>query len=214
MDPINYQGNSKKKKDNLDKPDEKKIEKVIKGEVVEKPKGPMAKMREIVGSDFKTAAIFVIQDVFWPAVRDLGFNMVVEGARQSFYKEGDPRRRSSGFRDQGPRVRYDRSPMRPDSYRDRERFLPDQPRYARPRREFNEQLFMSRSDAEVVLEGLDAIIDQYEVASLADYYDLIGKTDLASHMDNKWGWTRLGSVNIRQVADGYVLELPRLQEIS
>jgi hypothetical protein len=74
---------------------------------------------------------------------------------------------------------------------------------------------MTRADAEVVLEGLDTIIDQYEAASLADYYDLIGKPDVASPIDDKWGWMdSLGSVNIRQVADGYILELPRLQEIK
>ena len=109
----------------------------------------------------------------------------------------------------GSRVQYN-SPVR----RDRA-YLPDQAP-ARPlgrqvRRETNDLVLTSREEAELVLERLTDIIDKYGVASLADLYDLTGLP--TSHVDNKWGWTYLNNTEIRQVRDGYLLDLPPVEEI-
>ena len=72
-------------------------------------------------------------------------------------------------------------------------------------------ILASREEAELVLERLLDIISKYEVASLADLYDLTGLP--SSHVDNKWGWTYLNNTEIRQVRDGYLLDLPPLEEI-
>jgi len=62
-----------------------------------------------------------------------------------------------------------------------------------------------------VVERLIDILDKYEVVSLADLYDLLGLP--TSPIDNKWGWTVLKQVEIRQTREGYLIELPPLEEI-
>ena len=68
-----------------------------------------------------------------------------------------------------------------------------------------------RDDAELFVERLIDIIEKYEVASLADLYDLLGWA--SSHVDNKWGWTYLSNVEVRQVRDGYLIDLPPFEAV-
>ena len=58
---------------------------------------------------------------------------------------------------------------------------------------------------------LISIIEQYDVATLGDLKDLLGLS--TEHTDNKFGWTSLGKVEIRQVREGYAIDLPRMKEI-
>jgi hypothetical protein len=92
--------------------------------------------------------------------------------------------------------------------------LPDQGRSSirqnRPQM-VNDLVIPSRDDAEKVVEQLIEIVSQYDVASLADYYALIGLP--GSHLDNKFGWSYLNNVQIRQVHEGFVIDLPPLEEI-
>jgi hypothetical protein len=48
--------------------------------------------------------------------------------------------------------------------------------------------------------------------SLADLFDTVGLP--ATHVDNKWGWTNLASVEVRQVREGWQISFPPLEEIS
>jgi hypothetical protein len=91
--------------------------------------------------------------------------------------------------------------------------IPDQgPRSIRVnRRDANDIILTSREEAELVIERLIDIIDKYDVASLADLNDLLGLP--TSHVDNKWGWTYLNNVEIRQIRNGYLIDLPSLEEI-
>jgi hypothetical protein len=83
--------------------------------------------------------------------------------------------------------------------------------YRQTKRESNDLVFASRPEAELVVERLIDIIDKYDVASLADLYDLVGLP--TAHTDNKWGWTYLNNVEIRQIRDGYLVDLPALEAI-
>ena len=59
---------------------------------------------------------------------------------------------------------------------------------------------------------MNDIIDQFEVASVADLNDLVGFP--TSYTDNKWGWIYLGDVQIRQVREGYLIDLPSPEPIT
>lgn len=67
-------------------------------------------------------------------------------------------------------------------------------------------ILATRSEAELVLERLGDIIDKFEVASVGDLHDLLGLPQ--THVDQKWGWTYVGDASIRQVREGYLLDLP------
>jgi hypothetical protein len=91
--------------------------------------------------------------------------------------------------------------------------LPDQPPYAPPRRrqDVGEIILISRDEAELVIERLTDIIDKYEVASVADLHDLVGLP--TTYVDNKWGWSVLNSVGVRQIREGFLIDLPPVEPI-
>jgi hypothetical protein len=93
--------------------------------------------------------------------------------------------------------------------------IPDQRPYRAsanaPRREMNQIILYSRSEAENVLERLTDIIDRYETVSVADLYQLLQLE--SSPIDNKWGWTYLHNTEIRQVREGFLLDLPPVEPL-
>jgi hypothetical protein len=210
---MDYQGNPNKDKE---KKPAKQIEKVVTGEAVQKPKSIGRKFKDIFfGGNVKASARFVIADVILPASRDLLVDAISNGARRVVYGESMYRsRRPTDYR---PRVQYS-NPINP-MYRNDPRYdtrpranLPDQRNpYRTERRDANDIVLESKMDADRVVESLFEIVDKYEVASLADLYDLLGWQ--SSHTDNKWGWTQLNNIEVRQVRDGYLIDLPPLESV-
>jgi hypothetical protein len=65
----------------------------------------------------------------------------------------------------------------------------------------------SRQEAEIVLGELIELLNEYQVVTLSDLYDLTG---LASDFtDNKYGWFELPECSTMRVRDGWALVLPR-----
>jgi hypothetical protein len=86
-------------------------------------------------------------------------------------------------------------------------------RRARAGHEFDEIILESRAEAELVLEKLADLIEQYEVATVADLYELVGIT--ASHTDLKWGWDDMRDAGVDRVrSGGYLLALPKTKAIN
>lgn len=72
-------------------------------------------------------------------------------------------------------------------------------------------ILSSKKDAENVREALINLLDTYEVVSIVDLYDLVGLPTV--YVDNKWGWTTLENVEITQIPEGYILDLPSAKPI-
>jgi len=215
---MDYQGNSKKQSEKTEQPEgipEKKIEKVVSGDVIQKKKPLGRRFKDIFfGGDFQGAARYIAADVLLPALRNLVVDASTKGIERIIYGESSPRGRRPEY---GPRVQYHSPFVRREDPRvvdARSRVsLPDQPQYPfRPnRREANEIIIASREEAELVLERMVDIIDNYQVASLADLYELLGLP--TAHTDNKWGWSNLNSASIRQIRDGYLIDLPTMEPL-
>lgn len=214
---MDYQSNSKKEKEKLQKPE--KIEPIVTGPVIQRDKGNWHKFKGIFfGGDFRSSAVHVAGDVFLPALRQLAFDIIAEGARGVLFGESSYRRRPQT--DYSSRMLYTnpRALPRPDPRDQRytgvisqaSTRIPDQRPFT-ARREMNQIILYSRNEAENVLERLTDIIDKYEVVSLADLYQLLGLE--ISPIDNKWGWTYLHNTEIRQVRDGFLLDLPPVEVI-
>lgn len=75
--------------------------------------------------------------------------------------------------------------------------------------DFGELIVDSRGDAEVILEGLNDILDEYQVVSVADLYELAGMTHKGDYTGNSWGWTNLKGASIEAVREGYLVKLPK-----
>lgn len=206
---MDYAGNSNKGKAQADPPiEEKKIEKVVTGKVVMKKKGLGYKFKSIFfGGDAKSTAAFLAADVLLPAARDIVFQAATEGTRSMVYGQGRGRTVKPEMRSN---IQYNNvTKLRPDSIH-----LPGQPPRTVQRlnrREANDILITDRSEAERVLELMIDIVDKYNVVSLADLYEMLGQP--AAHVDRKWGWTNLAHSSVRQVREGYLLELPSMEEI-
>lgn len=209
---MDYQGNTRKSKEKPEKPDQ--LEAIVTGPVIKREKGTWLKFKGIFfGGDFRTSAVHVVGDVFWPTLRQMAFDIVTEGAKGVLFGESGYRRRQPT--NYGSRYRYDtpNALPRPDPrYSGPISRLPDQrPTYRAPQREMSQIILYSRSEAENVLERLTDIIDKYEVVSLADLYQLLNLE--VNPIDNKWGWTYLHNTEIRQVRDGFLLDLPPIEVI-
>lgn len=205
----NVLGAKEPKKDPVDKA----IEKVITGEVVSRKKPLGRKFKEtFFGGDFKSSARHVGGDVLLPGLRNLAYDMLVEGGKRLLFGgDARSRRRETEYR---PRVSYN-NPIFRGMKDPRERaYLPDQPPHVvrTGRHEINELIISSKEEAEKVIEMMAEIIDQYQVASVADLYDLVGLP--SSYVDNNWGWSYLTSVEIRQVREGWLIDLPAVEPIK
>lgn len=151
---------------------------------------------EIIREDARSVGETVLWDVVIPTVKNLISDTVTRGIESMLYG-GDSRPRSrnsysdySGY-------------SRPKGNRDRlaERRERRPARHAEPER--NEIIFDSRSDANDVIDRMSDLIDQYGQASLADLNALIGAS--SNFIDDNWGWTDMGSFDVRQVRDGFML---------
>ena len=189
---------------------EKNIEKVVTGEVSKKPKSAGRRARDVIfGEEFKAAAHYVMNEVLIPAVRNLIVDTTTKGIERVIYGDSAPRRSSIGST--GSRYSYN-SPVNRNIQRRGN--LPDQPsRFSTNRRRHNidDILLTSREEAEKVVERLIDVIDTYDCASIADLYELVGFP--SSYTDNQWGWFYMHPVNIRQVREGYLIDLPPVEPI-
>jgi hypothetical protein len=210
---MDYQGNSKKEKEANKEAPKKDLEKVVSGEVIQKPKSITSKFKAIfLGGDFSTARQYVISEVLLPALRNLVVESVSKGTDRLIYGESVHRRRSpTGYTS---RVQYN-NPI----YRQGGGPLPGSPprntpteRWMSGTRPLEDMILSTKADADVLVERLIDVVDMYEVVSVADLYELVGLP--SSHVDNKWGWTNLSSIEVRQVREGYRITFPPLEEIA
>lgn len=89
--------------------------------------------------------------------------------------------------------------------------------YGRPRAavgfEYDDIVFETRGDADLVLDQLESAIAKYDVASVADLYDLAGVT-CRNYTANRYGWSDIQAAKVVRTSDGYVIRLPRAVQIN
>lgn len=207
-----YQGNSKHKREPKELPPPKpKVEKVVATEVIVQKRGIGRRFKDLfIEADPKAVVRYVIGAVLIPSAKNMAVDAVIEFAKRTAYGENAVRRSQHG---PGPRITYN-SPVN-RGYRDSPlRNAPPvaaEPRGA-PRHRQDTYILTSREEAEVVLERLNDLIDTHEVASVADLRDLLGQE--TTYVDNKWGWIYLADTRIRQVREGFLIDLPPAEPIS
>lgn len=204
-------GDNKPPKAELPKKD---IQKVVTVDAVQRKKPLGRRFKELFfGGDAKSSVKYVVTDVLIPALKNMVVDAGTEGLKRSVYGESYLRRRHEVGR---PRVSYnamDRfAPPLVDRYSRRPTMLPDQPPHMSRRRDSEELILHSREEAETVIERLSDIIDKYDVVTIADLHDLVGLP--TTYVDNKWGWSVLKYATVRQVHEGYLLDLPPVEPIQ
>lgn len=190
-----------KSKSNKTKEERKPQEKVVNGTVTVKKKSPARKFTDVfISEDVSNVKSYIFTDVLVPALKKLVSDIVKDGIDMFMYggtRRGDTR--PSGYR--ADTVSYNR-------YSDKNygRRVDGDIR-ARSTYSYDEIIFPSRGDAEIVLDRMLEILEQYDMVSIADFYEMAGLT--GEYTDLKYGWTSLRGVEAVRHKDGFVLDLPR-----
>lgn len=194
---MEYPSNSHKQKAKAEQ--EKKIEKVVKGNVVLKKKPLSRKVAEtFLGEDTKSVGRYLLYDVLIPAAKNTLFDMVNNGLEMRLFGEV-----------RGKRTQRDKNKsfVSYSSYYNKEQGRRQVSSQNRARHNFDDIVLESRGEAEEVLSGLVDLIEEYGMASVADLYELVGVT--SNFTDNKYGWINLSNASVSRVREGYLLDLPR-----
>lgn len=201
---MDYAANSHKGKKAAEKKERPKIDPVVKGEVVNRKPTPGRRFKEIFfGGEAKGVIAYVAGEVLLPAFRNLLVDASTEGIRRMVYGESTQHHRSQMY---SGRTTYNSPVRRSESRYSR---TPPPPTYSPSRRSENDIILATREDAEEVLERLGDIVEAYEFASVGDLYELCGLP--VAHVDQKYGWISLQGAGIRQIREGYLLDLPPAQ---
>lgn len=199
-----YKSNSHRSKEGKTEAltDRKRVEKVVHGRVRTKPKSGVSKITDVfISEDAANVKSYIVMDVLVPAVKKAISDIVRDGIDMILYGESRGRKSSSA----SDYVSY-RDYSRRD---DRDRFRDSRSRssYAH-----DDIILDSRGEAEEVLTRMDELIDTYGNVSVADLYDLVGKS--SEYTDNKYGWTNIRNAEPIRVRDGYMLKLPKALPIN
>jgi hypothetical protein len=197
------------------KAEPKKVEQVVTGEVIRRKKPLSRRFAEIfVGQNPRSAATFVAFDVLIPAAKDAFADAISQGFERIIFGEArSSSRRAGGYRPSNVpgHTSYNRysssGPMRPQNEPRQELS-----RRARASHDFGEIILPTRVEADEVIDHLCNIVEKYEVATVADLYDLIGIE--GAYTDDNWGWTDLRDAGVQRIRNGYLLNLPRPEPID
>ena len=189
-----YRSNAHKTRDINNEPiPEKKIEKIVRGNVVAKKKGTLQKLAElIVPEDVNDVKNYILEDIIVPTIKD-GILDVVKAMLGVNGRGGDRNARRAS------KVSY-------SSYYDSDRRDATRTR-TRTGYDYDDILLDNRGEAEDVIARMDELIATYGIVSVADLYDLVGIT--GSYTDNKYGWTDIRAAHVIRVSDGYMIKLPK-----
>lgn len=183
---------------------DKKVEKVVSGKVRTKPKSGLTKISEVfISEDAANVKSYIVMDVLVPAVKKAISDIVRDGIDMILYGESRGRKSTSAF----SYVSY-----RDYSRRDDDRFRDSRDSRPRSGYSYDDIILESRGEAEEVLSRMDELIDTYGNVSVADLYDLVGKS--CEYTDQKYGWTNIRNAEPIRVRDGYMLKLPKATPIK
>ena len=182
---------------------EKKIQQITTGKVRVKKKSEMSKFKDVfISEDVSNVKSYIFMDVLVPAVKKAISDIVRDGIDMILYGDTKRSNRSSNasyvsYRDYSNRDRRDDCR---NGSRNRSGYS------------YDDVILETRGEAEDVLTRMDELIETYGVVSVADMYDLVGKT--CNYTDNKYGWKNIRTAEPIRVRDGYMLKLPKAGPID
>lgn len=196
----NYPSNSFAEKEAKENARAKKVDKPIVSGKVKKKNALQKASDSIFSEDVSNVKTYILRDVLLPAFKKLIDDVVSDGIHMILYGDSGRGARPS----QGSRVLYG-SCYNNNNRRD---YAPE-PR-TRNGLDYDTVTFNSRSDAEAVLNAMDDIIAQYQMVSVADFYDL-SDVSTNNYMLNNYVWTE---ADIRRAVvvrgyDGWQIKLPK-----
>lgn len=188
--------------------EERKIEKVVVGEVITRKKPVFRRVKEtFFGGEASVVAQYLGAEVLLPALRNMVLDFVIKGAEGMIFGNGAPgRTRPKPSYSPHLTVGQTQAQVNYNRIRNSPPVVNSGYRAARTRMGFHEYVLSSREDARAVLGQMQDIVDGYGAVSVADLNVLLGEP--STHVDQNWGWMYLNDADIRQIREGYLLRLP------
>ena len=192
-----YRKNSSKAKAEAEeKTSGKKVEKVVKGSAKPKKKSELRKIADaFIQEDVGTVRNYIFGEVLVPAIKKTFADIVTNALDMFLWGKGGSRRPRSSAERISYRNYYD-SPRRTARESERRRSY-----------DYDDIILDSREEADQVLARMEELLDDYNMVSVADFYDLVGITGKTT--DNHYGWTDLRDASVVRDRDGYLIKLPR-----
>lgn len=180
---------------------DKNLKPVAKGTIQKKKKTGMQKFSDIFfAEDLGTVKEYILKDVVIPLLKSTFVSIVNNATEVAVYGEtSTPKKKIPGAR-----ISYDRigEPMRRRNYSTIQQKAYD----------YGDAIVDTRAEAEAALETLEAVIEQYDVVSVGDLFDIIGVTP--EQTDYNYGWESIANASAVRLRDGrYMLKLPRATPI-
>lgn len=143
----------------------------------------------------------IVGDVLIPALKKTivdavtnSIEMLIYGSTGNIKKSGSSKVSYRSYYDNDYRSHNDRRDYRSAGY------------------DYDDLVFGTRGEAEMILDNMFEILDRYKVVTVADLYDLAGER--GRYTDNKFGWTDISSASVVRIRDGFVIKLPRALAID
>lgn len=194
---MKYPGNSHR-----ERREEKKIERITTGNVIARKPSLSKRIAEnFSGDDMNSVGGYVLFEVLLPAAKSAISDAVSQGIERLLFGASSQRKPMSMGR--SSYTSYNRM-YSSASPRNEPRSMS---RQARANHDFRDIVLDSRGEAEQVIDQLVSLVDQYDVATVSDLYQLVGIT--SDFTEEKYGWTNLSQAGVRRVREGYLLDLPR-----
>ena len=190
-----------------DTPKEKKVESILNGdEFVSRRRSVGKKLGDILlNGDVQDVKSYLIHDVLIPSVKETIFELASKGldmllfggsgASRSSYKTNQTYISYNNYSNQNKRGVQERSR-----------------RYDEPKFDDEELIFRDRGPAEMVLEKLMGLFEEYHIVTKADLNDIMNRT--GNFTDNNWGITDMNGAAVERVRGGYLLRLPRWKHLD
>jgi hypothetical protein len=163
-----------------------------------------------VKDDMNEVKEYVWYDVVLPKVKEIISETISNTVDMALY--GERRSRSNINRRGGSSyVSYS------SQYRSTNDSRPQYASGSRDRRDgynLSNLIFDTRVDAESVLGDLCDLVEDYKMASVADFYKFAGMEEQSTFMDRRWGWYDLGNARVVRTRDGYSIDMPRPQQLD
>lgn len=207
---TDYASNSHKSKAAIvptnNDPEKKKVTKPVAKAVKTKKAPGRTLVESFVTDDLPAVKDYLIFDVLIPATKNAISDLVTTGIEMILFGESTHRR-------SGSRTSTNQKVSYSNYYRTSNNGLPSRSIVSsKERYSYDDVVLGTRGEAEDVLGHMFDILDEYEMVSIADLYDLVGIQ--SSYTDNKYGWTDLTGARVERTREGYYIHLPRTKVLN
>ena len=188
--------------------EEKRVQKVAKGPVKTKT-NEMRKFADIfISEDVSNVKNYIFMDVLVPAIKKAIYDIVTNGIDMFLYGGSGKGKSSSTGSKISYRSYYDNNKPSNSNYRGSES------NQSRDKLDYEDIVFSSRGDAEMVKQQMRDVITRYGVVTIADLYEMADPNLTAPFTGHKYGWMDVSNAGVERVRDGYILKLPRAVPID